>query len=387
MPIQRRSSIFSQSRGFTLMELMIGLGISGIVFLALMTLITQSAKFSGYFHGTANSIEGVNDAVSQLNAVMSQVVAVTSCGCRGTTNAELSNCLWDSTDSSTAWYDPVIDGGMSNSSNGGLGHLIFSGLYESFFGGENAPLAPRLPGTLQLLTTDILASSFGDSSSPLGPCRPNPSMTDDNQRGCKRKIRLYYRAPEVEVTTPPKVPAKSGSLSILVGGDDVTAVSPTSPGLMRIGMPTREGANGLGLSRLSCGFNKAVGTSNFGTAGLLFVLNMKLKGKGNSIQEPTHVNYESWYPASTKFVNGMVRDLQMKFSLRNIGTRGLFAWRAASVRGCKIVGVAANQREECCSLAFDDSAKTCLGSCIPTGASSTMATACCSERAAGGVCI
>lgn len=381
MPIQRRPTILFRAGGFSLMELMIGLGISGIVFLALMTLITQSARFSGYFHGTANSIEGVNDAVSQLNAVMNQVVAITNCGCRGTTSTDLSNCLWNSADPTTSWYDPVIDGGMSNSANNELGHLIFSGLYESFFGGVNAPPPSALPGTQQLLWSEIFSSPFSTLSG-IGPCEANASMDSDNVRGCKRQIRLFYRAPEVESTTAPKKPSYSGSLSILLGN----ALNPTaaSPGLMRIGMPTREGSNGLGLSRLSCGFNKAEGSNSFGTAGLLFVLNMKLKGKGNSIHEPTHVNYESWYPASTKFTNGMIRDLQMKFSLRNIGTRGLWAWRSASVRECKTENASVNNPEECCSLASRGG--LCVAGCIATGDLSADAAACCSEKASGGAC-
>jgi prepilin-type N-terminal cleavage/methylation domain-containing protein len=60
----------SDKKGFTLIELMVGLGLSGVVFLIMMTLMGQTAKFAAFFNGTATSIEGVSDAQAWFNPIL-----------------------------------------------------------------------------------------------------------------------------------------------------------------------------------------------------------------------------------------------------------------------------------------------------------------------------
>jgi prepilin-type N-terminal cleavage/methylation domain-containing protein len=369
-------------KGFTLIELMIGLFLAGLVFMIMFSLMGQTAKFASFFNNTATSIEGVSEAVTQLNAILPQMVRVRQCGCRGAAGTAMSNCTWSDT---SPWYNPIMNAGQSNTGNGGLGHLLLDGDFEHYFGGDNTA------NTTQLLRTQIVGTGFGAS---LGGCQTYSfGASGPLPRGCKLRIRLFYNAPVIESgVLPSSTPSRAGRLSILIG-DAAPAESVTSNGtLIKIGAPEKGGAGGLGVTELACGFVNLGGD----TAGMLFALNFKIKARSTMSQNPGHPNYESWYPTTTmvspaysgnsgkNYQLGIFREIRLRYAFRNLGTRGLYHWRTQSIRDCKRNGRSATNREECCSLAIEGG--TCRA-CIPGGAAASDASACCSEKVSGGNCI
>lgn len=380
MPKQKMR--LKDQRGFTLMEMVVGLMLSGIIFLIIFALLGQTAKFAAFFNSTATSIEGVSDAVSQLNAVMPQIVKVRSCGCRGGPNTNLSNCRWQDSD---PWRNPVLNDGVSNTANGGVGHMLLDADFESFFGSTAAD-------TSQLLRPTGFATN-------LGGCISYASVPAGQMRGCKQQVRLFYRAPEVEVGT---TPSRSGMLTMLIGTANPTLPADISgtaapAGQIMIGRPLQDGAEGLGLTELSCGFSTVDIGGVATSAGLLFVLNFKIKARGTMLQNVSHAQYESWYPtvnatngysgsSGKNYELGLFRDVRLKFALRNIGTRGLHHWRASSVRGCSPDGTTGvNLQTQCCSMAL--AGTTCVA-CSPAGSTTNATTTgCCSGKVSGGACL
>lgn len=397
-PICRRPNGES---GFTLIEAMTGLALAGVVFAIVMGLLTQSAKFSTFFNGTATSIEGVNEALTVLNAVMPQVVRVRQCGCRGTASTAQSNCTWSD---SQPWYNPVLNAAASNIANGNLGVLLLDGDYEDYFGGDNTV------NTSQLRTPNI-ATLFSGFYTKLGNCETYSTVSSSDRRGCKRRVRLFYNAPTLEnaASSSPANASVSGRLTLMLGGPSAvtestvsleSAVADTGVGVVTIGARTRFGADGLGLTELSCGFVSSSG----GVAGLLFALNFKVKARSTTLQVPNHRNYESWYPNSASvsptynansgmsgknYEAGVFRDIRLKYSFRNVGTRGVYGWKSQNNRYCKPNGYSfpgsdTPKVEECCSLAI--SGRQCVG-CKAGGVAATTATECCSEKKSGANCL
>jgi frataxin-like iron-binding protein CyaY len=148
------------------------------------------------------------------------------------------------------------------------------------------------------------------------------------------------------------------------------------------------GSRGLGITTLACGFDNSSGDSSIGD----FVLNLRLKAKSNLILSTASPNYETWYPSascgagSNNYCKGVIREVRMKFTMRNITTRGAYFWRVESLRNCLENGTAATSSAQCCSQAWNG---TACAACLPAGSLSTSASACCAGRlnAAGSACI
>lgn len=341
------------------MELMVGLGLSGIVFMIMVTLMGQSATFSSVFHGTANSIEAVSATVRQLNTVMPQVVNVASCGCRGANSTNLSNCTWSD---GQPWFDPHYNGGVS----AGTEHLLFDGYFESYDGDDVTD-----DGVMDLSRSAAEGRSWAAN---LGGCFDyDESLGTWVSRGCKQRVRLYYTS---ATQASGGTPSNAGVFRLKIG----TAADPA--GNFTIGGADRDGLNGVGVVRVSCGFVQGTG----GQAGLLFVLNVRLKSRSTTSQNTAHSLYESWYEGGANYNKGRFREVQMKFAFPNVSYRGVYQWRTAAQKNCKENGESVSpggSKEECCSLAM--SGTTCT-SCIRSGQGGT-ATSCCSGKVSGGTCI
>ncbi|MCO5144494.1 MAG: prepilin-type N-terminal cleavage/methylation domain-containing protein, partial [Oligoflexia bacterium] len=187
--------------GFTLMEVMVSVGIAGIVMLVFGSLMSQSASFSSFFNSSASSIEGAADVVANVNAVLPQVVSVHTCRCRGSALPNnLSNCIWDD---STPWYDPVHNGGADDSAATGLSLIV--GEIEMFNGGTN------VANTTQLLRSNIAASNYMNN---IGGCLNYTAFPAAQLRGCKMNFQINYKAPDIEVGS---TPAKAGFVFIRLG--------------------------------------------------------------------------------------------------------------------------------------------------------------------------
>jgi prepilin-type N-terminal cleavage/methylation domain-containing protein len=354
----------ARQKGMTLIEVLIGMALSGLIFVALFTLLGKSADFAGFFHGSAASVDTVSESVGLLNTIMPNITRLRSCTCRGSVvnasrhlSVNMSHCYWHP---SQPLYDPFYDAGMADDAADPGGILLFAGEFEWFNGGTNTM------NTTQLLRSNIVAS---------GPaCINYTSLPAAQTRGCKRDIWLIYRHPTLESGS---TPSNAGALGIYIADG-------TSWPLINIGSSTSLGAQGIGITEVSCGFEHASSAFSVGSDRVSnnFVLNFKIKARTNSINQVSHRLYSSWHRSGKNYSLGTFRDVRLKYSFRNLSNRGAYFWRPTSVRNCKAVGRSAASKEECCSLAIAGGA--CV-SCVPSGSAGTV-NSCCSEKISGGVC-
>src|SRR5688572_25729314 len=94
--------ILRSQRGMTLIEIMVGTGLVGIIFVALMSLLGKAGEFTSIFNRDVRTIEGVTEAVGALNAIIPQVTRIQSCNCRANSSTR-ANCVWNA---ANPWYDP-----------------------------------------------------------------------------------------------------------------------------------------------------------------------------------------------------------------------------------------------------------------------------------------
>ncbi|MGE3260370.1 MAG: PilW family protein [Bacteriovoracia bacterium] len=351
--------------GYTLIEVLIAAGLGSFLFFALMSLLGQTTNFAAYFHSSANSIEGSSDAISQLNAIMPQIVRIQSCGCHGTVSTAMSGCTWVEPVSGdpSIGKDPIL-GPTYAGSNADPGLEIFKGDFESF--GGNAPLT----GAAGLLGLQTSGSMVGGT----GNCETLAGLSGVSAKGCKLQVRLLYKAPVKEAGADASTP---GQLKIVIGDQD-----PSTGGLW-IGKSDSRGSTALGISQLSCGFVQSGTTAQ--SSGMLFALNLKLKTRATTENKPSSFLYESWHPDGKNYLRGTIREVRLKYSFRNIATRGVYQWRAQGKRKCIVNGESAGNKSDCCSLAIS-SAHSCIA-CKASGAAASSGEECCSEQEASGVCL
>ena len=365
--------VTNTNSGFTLIEMMIGLGLAGVIFYVSIFLMDTTGNIVSVFSNNAATIEAVGDAIAELNTIMPQIVQINSCGCRGANSTALANCVWNE---STPWYDPVKDGGAAT------GVVIFDGEFESFYGGTNAL------NTTQLLTSNITYSANGgcDTSAYV---KYTPITLPAVQRGCKQHLQLVYTAPVIESGSTQSV---AGMLQIdIFANSPLPGVSGYLGSTIKIADANINGAKGVGLTELSCGFyqstqaNTSMGT---GTSGLNFVLNLKLKTRTTTDQTVADGAYESWYPTSAKYGKGAFRDIRSRYNFLNLNNRGVYQWKTISRRNCVQDGSAATNVEDCCSTALNAAGTVCAA-CLASTVASTNAYSCCSARLnnAGTACL
>jgi prepilin-type N-terminal cleavage/methylation domain-containing protein len=347
MPKRQHQDQISGPSGFTLLEVMVSTGLAGIVMVVIMFLLFQSGKFSATMNGNFETIEGVADTVSIFTNVLGQATRIQTCRCRANSNTR-ANCIWDQ---ANEWYDPIRTGGAAS------GVVLLSGEYEAY------------NGATSLTSLDNIATS----SINIGQtCLTQSSdMASQYLRGCKLPFSLRYYGP---VDSSGATPSTAGKLVLTLG----TGKS------IQIGNNTKTGANGLGVTEVSCGFDSSTG----GVGGSDFVLNIRLKVRSTTSQNPNSTIYETWYPAGCgnykNYCKGMFRDVQLKFAMRNLLSRGVYYWRTEGIKNCKTTAAAGSAAERC-SGAWNGA--SCLARCIASGSASGNAAGCCSGQLSGGNCL
>lgn len=337
--------------GFTLIELMISVGISSVIMLVLMLLFNTSLDVSALLNRSAGTTEFMADGVDKLNTYVTQVVHLRSCAC--STGAAQGDCSWSA---ANMLRDPVIDLGNANPV------VLLDADFEA--GTPNTKVDPAATANDPTLTANLFA--------PGGyACGNNPGVAPN--RGCRQRLRLLYFAPIVEAGATPSTP---GRLSIRVS-------SIAAPGTFAEttigGTLSRQG-----LVRLSCGLVEQTS----GEEGAVFAINMRFKMKQSLNENPTSATYESWYPTSAKFKPGNFRDVKLRFSLANLANRGVYQWRMVSKRRCRGINQTGtvSTPDDCCTLARN-TANQCI-SCVPSGVNpagfAAGAVGCCSEAVDGG---
>ncbi|MGZ3703416.1 MAG: hypothetical protein ACXWSD_16735, partial [Bdellovibrionota bacterium] len=299
-------------------------------------------------------------AVSLFSGVVPETTRILSCNCQANTSAR-ANCIWDA---QNPWYDPIRTGGAAGAID------ILTGEFEAYDGN---------PYSL----TSFAKLNKGSISIAGQTCLPNYS-SNPLARGCKLPYALHYTGPTLESGS---TPSKAGELKLVIGSG-TTRVA-------QVGLADPRGANNLGLTELSCGFDYGVGGASGGTGGTSFVLNLKLKARSNLVNTTSNSKYESWYPTtdcSNNYCKGSFREVRLKFAMRNLTTRGVYYWKPTSTRNCRPVGATTDQANvaltsaaPCCSHAWNGT--SCI-TCLPAGSAALAdASNCCSGNLSGGLCL
>ncbi len=336
----------------TLLEVMVSTALVGVIMIALMFLLFQTGLFNTRVSQDNETIQGVADTVQQFSSVISNATRIKTCYCGGTTSSRAA-CAWDGLNN--PWRDPVMNNGATSPV------VLLKGEYEAFDGTQTPGITA---GSMAALTTGNI--SLGGLT-----CNGTSSnLASSLLRGCKVDFELDYTAPTKMSTSP----SLAGMVKLKMG----TTKS------VQIGAATSSGAHGLGVTQLSCGFNWGAA----GTSGTDFVLNMRLMARQNIVNDVTNPNYVTWYPndpsdTHSNYAKAMVRDVQLKFAMRNLETRGVYFWKPEAVKRC-LKNTAASGPAQCCSHAWDGT--NCLMYCVPAGTAATAATACCSGSLNGGNC-
>jgi len=346
--------------GMTLIEVMVSTGLVGLCFLALMTILNQVGSFSAYFTGTAATIEGVTEAVALFSGVIPETTRIKSCLCQGNSSSR-ANCIWDA---QNPWYDPIRTGGAPASAQ------ILTGEFEAY-DGTVPSVAPYMTISAQNKSAITIA---GQTCAPTNSTMPVALL-----RGCKLPYILTYTGP---VKESGGVPSSAGELMLSAGATHMA----------KVGLADPRGANNLGITELSCGFDYGVGGG--GTGGTSFVLNLKIKARSNLVNNTSNLKYESWYPdqnCTNNYCKGSFREVRLKFAMRNLTTRGVYFWKPTSIRNCRPVGTnkdaagnALASAASCCSNAWDGS--KCI-TCQGAGTGSADGSNCCSGNVSGGACL
>lgn len=351
--------------GFTLIELMIGLAAASLVFLMAGSIFVRGVDLSSFFFRNAAVMEQMSDGITQLSAVMPQVVHIRSCNCSGNTATE-SSCSWSP---ASEWNDPVFDVGLPGN---GTANILFDADYDNGYGGSG------LAGAQYLAADQTLTSYY-----PGGMGCEGAHPGGITNHGCRRRLRLVYIAPIQEVGS---VPSRPGVLQLQLND---TGWAGGSPQKINIGLSSgvttsASAASQAGLVRLSCGF----ATPTAGQIGTDFVINLRAKVKSSGIETVSSSSYESWHPSGTRYNQGLFREAKLRFTFLNLSQRGAYQWKMQSTKTCKVSGQAATNREQCCSLALGASGQ-CLATCKPKGnvPIATSASECCSEKFVAGDCI
>lgn len=334
--------------GMTLIEVLISTGLAGLCFVAIMFLLSQSSKLSGRMNQNFETLEGVTDAVSQFGTVIPQITRITSCLCRANTNSRAS-CIWDP--GASAWYDPVRGASLAD----GTSLDVLKGEFEAYDGTQTGTSMDALK-TSNISLWQACAGSSSD-------------MANTDMRGCKLSFALNYTS--ATATT-------AGQIKLTMGGRSV-----------QIGAASSGGARGVGVTDFACGFDSTSGD----VAGSIFVMNIRVKSRSNLVINSSNPEFEPWYDShgcstattlSNAYCRGAFREIQLKYTMRNLTTRGAYFWRPSSIRNCVVTGSTATSAAQCCSQAI--SGGTCA-TCKPAGTASALGTGCCSGNLSGGFCL
>ena len=365
--------------GFTLIELMVGLGLASLVFLFMFRLLGMSANMSALTNNQASMTEYAAESISQLQTVLSQVVRVNSCACTGT-GGNLASCLYRPVTAANANYnDPVFT--YSNSAD----VVVLDADFESYFGGTGASFS------------EISRSSIPNNTG----CAPYSFFPSAQLKGCKHRLQLLYRSAVLESGGTPSQP---GSLILRLA-----AFPGVGSPYTRIHIGSRSDTTGVASSRreevsvseLACGLIAplSAGVPDPNQVTMNFALDLRLKTRKTTSKNASSSIYESWHRDGVKYRNGSFRDIQMKVSFNNLQDRGVYQWRTQSLRQCPDTtaradaccpnGKTARDRAQCCSNAKTGAAGvngTCV-ECVPGGVGAASAEQCCSGVLSGGLCV
>lgn len=337
--------VSENSRGMTLVELLIGLGLSSVVVLAAFSVFQGGLNFAGVYNRSFGATESIEEGVQLLNAYMPMVTEVKSCLCTGTSSTGVDSCTYNSS------TDPWDVGGNAKAATTLL-DVEFESHYLKWVAGSGVANTATA-----YITGNSLSGKYG--------CGTNSYAA--TSRGCKWRMQLKGMPPVKESGATASTP---GWLKLQISSSSDTSVYTEH----WIGKSTDK----MGITYVACGFL----TPQSGQQAPIFVLDFKVKVKSTTIENTSSALYEGFDPTSQNYARGFFKNQHLQFTFANIGTRGVYSWRTRGYAGCKANGSTVQDSIQCCSTC-----RTAAGACqdcIRSGQAATEATRCYSQQLNGG---
>lgn len=313
--------------GFTLIELMVVVAITGGLALVLMSTLVDTTKINRQMQVQAETGRDLQSFYYALEVYFGQTTQVVTCECGGGASG-------------------IIAGFTHPCKNDSL---------------QSLPLPAG--------TNTVLQVVYEDSSDPLQFFPPAAGSncllagavqipgTDITPVGCKRFAFLKY-TPPVDVSG--SNPSTPGKLEISTGIDPA-ALSPV--------------ATINAVTDFACGMTSNPTTGTLSNSD--FKVRIDVKSKINNTEQVSDPNYESWSPAGVNFDHGIRRSHFGQVTFRNLTMPGIHFGKMRSYKNCTGNKVATNDPQSCCAGYYDGAA--CNTSCTPSGIAAPLATMCCSR--------
>lgn len=306
-----RDGFVRGSAGVTLVELMVAVGLFGVLSLAMMTLFGDHSTQIAKARNEARLSESLGEFSEALDLYLSGVTQVISCGCGfdgitivGTpcTYVEGATGLEDCKERSAPCWNPILRFEYEDAGN------------------------PSLP-------TPAAGCVNSGSSTVSAAITPEQLIL----RGCKKRMRLSYTAPVIEVGATASQP---GTLTLDL--EDPKVANP-APGA---GLTTLHTLRGVYLVR--CGHVEPTGTGTGKASKDHFRLRLRLKERLRNDAASTSASYESWAKLGKNFWSGTHREISLDFSFQNLSVHGVHFGKPFSNRDC-VLGSSSSADGNCCS--------------------------------------
>jgi prepilin-type N-terminal cleavage/methylation domain-containing protein len=337
--------ILTNSKGLTLVELMVTVALSGISSLMLMTMLASYSEHVARAQNDSNLSEQLVSFGDVLDSYLGNATLIQSCGCA-------NNCVF-----STAAANETTDDCTTNGTcPSGTGSPILRFEYED--SGDAGLVAFGTCG----FSGGFLPAAVPDGLVP---------------RGCKRRARLTYTRP-----TTAAAGGQMGSLALTM--EDAAGVPAIAPILQL-----------TGVTYFRCGHPPdPVNPANPDTGA--FKMSIRAKARANNYG-PRDPRFDGWHPIDPLFAQGTHRSQKMDISFRNLNSAGIMFGKSSGEQNCTIDG-AADPNGNCCSGYWDPGTKLCMemtetapgvGGCLRRGVAAASVTQCCSHMmlTAAGTCL
>jgi prepilin-type N-terminal cleavage/methylation domain-containing protein len=292
--------------GFTLVELLVTVAISGGLALAIMSILIGTTTFSQTARLQAELTKDLQTFYYALEQYLGQTTEVISCNCAapgvGIGGFTAQTCFPVGVDkSATAGFDAASG-------------PVFSFVYED----AADPISPTPAGSSCL---------FGAVVGGLIPGTNIPAV------GCKRILTLVYNPPTLETAGPPAAISLPGTLKLKDQAGTVLAQLSSVTSFA------------CGMSVNTFPFSATLSNSDLR-------VRIDVKAKQNTIDNFKDGNYESWNPLGVNFARGYHRSHLGQITFRNLAMPGIHFGKIRQYKDCFADGralPAGTDYHVCCS--------------------------------------
>lgn len=345
--MHRGQGVVRNSRGATLVELMITVGLIGVSSLALMSLLGQYTSRTAQQQFEAELAEDLLGFSELLEAHLANATLVDYCGC-GPLPPAGNTCVYDATTPDCT----LNPGGCNNAA-------IIRFEYED----------STDPSILAPANCNFGGAPFAAAVSPQSLI----------PRGCKHRARLVYTPPTNAASALPR----PGTLALV--REDPATGNPITAGGVQQALFTVSG-----VTSFKCGHpDNPSRPGTPATGSFRFTIGAKARASRVAPGDP---NFDSWHPSDTArgFARGTHRSLTTDVSFRNLTTPGVQFGKATTEKNCTIDGLV-DTNANCCSGFWNPTTQLCtsMATCLVQGTAALGFTQCCSHMldATSGVCL